>query len=85
MTEKKLAVFNHSRELILTDNVDRLEEDVAENVKVLVTTALNATEEVAGVSRAESKVSGVELVELVSDCELHVWDSGVLGILPATL
>jgi hypothetical protein len=80
-----LAVVNYSRALILTDNVDRLEEDVAENVKVLVTAALDATEEVTSVSRAERKVGGVELVELVSDSELHVWDSGVLGILPAAL
>ena len=78
-------MFNHSRKSILTDNVDRLEEDVTENVKGQVTTALNAAEEVTSVSRAVCKVSGVELVELVSDCELQVWDSGVLGILPATL
>ena len=80
-----MSVEHDDRGRILTDDVDRLQEDVTKDVEVQVATALDATEGVAITSVAKRDVLGVDLVELVADGELNVGNSGVRGELVTAL
>ena len=70
---------------IRTDNVDGLEEDVAEDVEVEVPAALDAAKHEAVARVPKGDVLRVHLVERVADGELDVGDRRVRGELVAAL
>ena len=70
---------------ILTDNVNGLEEDVAEDVEVEVPAALDTTKHEAVARVPKGDVLRVHLVERVADGELDVGDRRVRGELVAAL
>ena len=69
----------------LTDNIDTLEEDISEDIKAHVATALDTAEGEAVTSVAKREVVNVQGVQLVTDGERDVGQLGISRVFPTTL